>query len=69
MKRYLITIALTGVLAVTTFAGEIPTGGFTAPPPPPATQTTPGEVPSVGIAQEMSEAALDLVELVLSAIV
>ena len=69
MKRYLITIALTGVLAVTTFAGEIPTGGFTAPPPPPVTPTAPGEVPTVGYAQEVSEAALALVEWVLSAVV
>ena len=68
MKRYLITIALTGVLAVTAFAGEIPTGGFTAPPPPPATPTATGEIPSGGFTPQISEAALALVEWVFSAV-
>ena len=67
MKRFVMAITLAGALSASTLAGEIPTVGVTAPPP--ATQTTPGEVPSGGFAQEMSEAAFDLVEWVLSAVI
>jgi len=64
------TIALTCVLSVTVLAGQIPTVGFTAPPPDETTvPTAPGEIPSVPFTQEMSEAALNLLQLVLSAIV
>ena len=69
MKRFVMTAALTCVLFGSSLAGEIPSVGVTAPPPPPATPTAPGEVPPVGYAQEVSEAALDLVEWVLSAVI
>lgn len=51
-------------------AGEIPSVGVMAPPTDEqAAPTAPGEIPTVGLAQQMSEAALDLVQLVLSAVV
>jgi hypothetical protein len=73
MKRFLMTIALTCVLSVTAFAGLIPSDGVTAPPPDETTPTTsatePGPIPTVGLTQQMSEAALNLIQLVLSAAV
>jgi hypothetical protein len=69
MKRLMIVMALTCVLSASTLAGDIPSGGFTAPPPPPSTQTAPGEIPTGGYAQEISEAALDLVAWVLSSVI
>jgi hypothetical protein len=70
MKRFVIALALTCVLSGSTLAGEVPTVGFTAPPPdelPPV--TAPGEVPSGGLTQQMSEAALTLVQLMLGSVV
>ena len=40
MKRFVLAIALTGLLSVTALAGEIPINGATAPPPPPATTSS-----------------------------
>jgi hypothetical protein len=69
MKRSLMTIALACVLSSPALAGEIPSGGI-APPPPPSngviTSATspsdmlsvPGEVPTGGFAQEVSDTAL-----------
>ena len=70
MKRFIGTAALTCVLFGSSLAGEIPSVGVITPPPPPSgatSPTTPGDIPSVGFAQEVSEAALDLVDWVLSA--
>lgn len=73
MKRFVMTIALTCVLSGSALAGDIPSVGFTAPPPdettPTTTLTTPGEVPSGGFAQQMSETALDLFQMLLGAVV
>ena len=68
MKRFVMAITLSGALSASTLAGEIPTVGVT-PPPPPSTPTAPGEIPTSGYAQEMSEAELTLVEWVLSAVI
>jgi len=70
MKRFMMTLVVTCVLSASVLAGDVPTVGVTAPPPPPpaSTSTAPGEIPSVGFAQEVSEAALDLVEWVLGAV-
>jgi hypothetical protein len=38
MKRYVLAIALTGLMSVTVLAGEIPTNG--SPAPAPTTSTT-----------------------------
>ncbi|MDQ5844255.1 MAG: hypothetical protein M3539_03080 [Acidobacteriota bacterium] len=52
MKRFLMTLALTCVLSTSAMAGLIPTVGVTAPPPtgPTATATSPGEIPTGGLA-------------------
>ena len=61
MKRLLITTAMTFVLSVSALAGDIPCGA-PSPAPPGTTQTTnatsPGEVPTGGYAEQVSEAAL-----------
>jgi hypothetical protein len=68
MKRFVIAIALACVMSSPALAGLIPSVPV-APPPPDETSTpaAPGEIPSVPFTQ--SEAALDLLQLVLSAIV
>ena len=35
MKRFVMAVVLTGIVAVTTVAGNIPTHDFVQPPPPP----------------------------------
>ena len=40
MKRFVLVIALTGLMSVTVLAGEIPTNGAPAIPPPPTTSST-----------------------------
>ena len=35
MKRLLMAVALTGIVAFTTLAGNIPTHDYVPPPPPP----------------------------------
>jgi hypothetical protein len=70
MKRLLMTIALSCALSVTVLAGQIPTVGFNVPPPDEtSTPTTRGEIPTVGLSQQMSDVVLDLVQLVMSAVV
>ena len=40
MKRFVLAIALTGLMSMTALAGEIPTNGAAAPTPPPTTSST-----------------------------
>lgn len=70
MKRFLITAALTCVLSGSALAGDIPTVGVMAPPPdePPAPTAT-GDVPSVGLTQEVTETALTLIQLALGVVI
>jgi hypothetical protein len=72
MKRFVMAIALSCVLSASTLAGEVPSGGFTAAPPDQTTPTTsttaPGEISTSGFTQQVSEAALDLVQMVLGII-
>jgi hypothetical protein len=63
MKRFMLTIALTCALAIPASAGLIPTVGAPDPPPPagvaPTTsETSPGQVPTVGFTEQISDAAL-----------
>lgn len=64
MKRFVMTVALACVLSVSALAGEVPTGGVPQPQAPDGiTQTTtsttsPGQVPTGGFAQQMSDVAL-----------
>lgn len=62
MKRFILIVALMCAMCAQTLAGEIPSGGF-APPPPigpvqTATTTSPGDIPSVGSAGQISDAAV-----------
>ena len=71
MKRFLITIALTCALSSSVLAGEIPSVGAPAPAPSGTTQTSPGEippgdVPTVGVAEQVSSDALSALLSVLS---
>jgi hypothetical protein len=70
MKRFVLAVAMTCVLTGSALAGEIPTVGFNAPPPAePPPVTAPGEIPSGGLTQQMSEAVLTLVQLMLGSVV
>ena len=40
MKRFVLAMALTGLISVTALAGDIPTNGAPAPAPPPATTSS-----------------------------
>jgi len=40
MKRFVLAIALTGLMSMTALAGEIPTNGAPAPAPPAPTTTS-----------------------------
>ena len=70
MKRLLSAIALTCILAVSTLAGDLPTSGVPSPAPPAGTTqttsaTTPGDLPTGGYAEQMSDAALSALLTVL----
>lgn len=62
MKRFVITAVLTVALSSFAFAGQIPSDGSPAPAPSGsgavATTTSPGDIPSDGIAGQISDAAL-----------
>ena len=70
MKRYLMAFALTGLLAVSTLAGDISTSGAPAPASNGTSETTtstsPGDIPSGGKAEELSSDALSALLAVLS---
>jgi hypothetical protein len=68
MKRFVITVALVCVLSVSALAGEVPTGG--APQPPAGigrttSETSQGLIPTVGYMEQMSDAALSSLLVVL----
>jgi hypothetical protein len=73
MKRFVIAIALCGGLSSSAFAGQIPSVPVAPPPPEEETQTTsttaPGNIPTVGYAEQMSVAGLDFIQLIVGAIV
>ncbi|HEY2975167.1 MAG TPA: hypothetical protein VGJ48_21810 [Pyrinomonadaceae bacterium] len=70
MKRFLIAVALTSVLSSSALAGDIPCGSPSPPPAPDGTtQTTttssPGEIPTDGSAEQVSDAGLSALLTVL----
>ncbi len=59
MKRLLMATAITCALSITTLAGEIPSGGAPQPQPQPATSpSVRGEIPTLGGARTISDAAI-----------
>ncbi len=69
MKRFMLTVALTCVLAASTLAGDIPSVGSSSPSPQGMTQTTsttsPGEIPTVGLTEQLPSATLSALLTVL----
>ena len=59
MKRFMLTVALTCTLSVSTLAGEMPSAGVAAPTPPPpvSVATAPSEMSTSGaeVPEEPSE--------------
>jgi hypothetical protein len=49
MKRFVLAIALTGLISMTVLAGEVPINGVAATPPPASTTVLAGEVPTNGV--------------------
>jgi hypothetical protein len=77
MKRFLMIAAVMFVVSVPVLAGNIPTVGITAPPPPevPQSGTSPGEIPSVpgeitivGDSVVTSDPSLNLIQMIVSLI-
>ena len=50
MKRFVLAIALTGLLSVPVLAGEVPTNGAPVTPPPPAPTTAQSATVSTALA-------------------
>jgi hypothetical protein len=73
MKRFLITIGLTCVLAASTVGGEIPSVPLQPPPPDDGAQTTgtnaPEEILTAGYTVQMSNAGLSFIQLMVGVIV
>lgn len=69
MRRFAIVVAFTLALAISTAAGEIPSGGIAPPPPPPPdgiqATTAPGEIPTSGSSYEITGTALELIQMFL----
>ena len=53
MKHFVMALAMTGLLAHCTFAGEIPSTDYVPPPPPPA--AAPGDMGAGGLAEEITD--------------
>lgn len=57
MRRFVMALAVTGLLALSTRAGEIPSTDFVPPPPPPprAASQTGGDMGAGGFAEAMTD--------------
>lgn len=60
MRRFVMALAMTGLLAHFTFAGEIPSTDYVPPPPPPAAApaATEGDMGSGGFAEAITDEIL-----------
>jgi hypothetical protein len=66
MKRFFGALALTCLLSASALAGEIPTVGAPQPSPQGITsETSPSQIPTVGSAEQISDAALSAILSVL----
>ena len=65
MKRFLFALTLTCAFSIPAFGGNIPTLGAPAPAPctdcPAMSEPSPGDIPSVGIAEVATQGLLALV--------
>jgi hypothetical protein len=70
MKRLVMAAALASVLFSSSFAGEVPSGGYAPPAPVEPTQTTsetaPGEMPTGGYMEESTDPGLTVIMTILS---
>ena len=55
MRRLALAIALACILSGAAYAGEVPSTGVVAPPPPPSTITAAGEIPINGATEPQEE--------------
>ena len=65
MKRLVSTLALTCMISLSAYAGNIPTDGISAPTPDQSESTTPGDIPSGGLSYEIADSALDLIQMLI----
>lgn len=73
MKRFVIAIALCGVLSSSAFAGQIPSVPV-APPPPEdevqiASTTAPETIPTVGYTDQVPDVTLNLIQIMVGLVV
>jgi hypothetical protein len=64
MKRFVIALGLTCVLASSSFAGDVPSVGITSTGPDSGqpSSTAPGEIPTGGSSYEITQTAIDLIQ-------
>jgi hypothetical protein len=55
MRRFVMALAVTGLLALSTKAGEIPSTDFVPPPPPPSATQTGGDMGGGGFTEAMTD--------------
>ena len=55
MKHFVMALAMTGLLAHCTLAGEIPSTDYVPPPPPPPAAETEGDMGAGGFAEEITD--------------
>ena len=57
MRRFVMALAVTGLFALSTQAGEIPSTDYVPPPPPPAAAQaeTDGDMGAGGLTQEITD--------------
>jgi hypothetical protein len=67
MKHFMTAIALVCLVSATAVAGDIPSVGITSTTPDGAqpSSTAPGEIPTGGSSYEITETALDLIQMFL----
>jgi hypothetical protein len=61
MKRFVMAVALTGLISVTAVAGEIPTNDFVPPPPPTSSQST---TSNTGLSVTLANVVLTIITLI-----
>lgn len=55
MRRFVMALAVTGLLALSVSAGEIPSTDFVPPPPPPGPSAVEGDMGAGGFAETITD--------------